>query len=220
MRSSQQGQTIDLPAGSFNRIYVLATSADGDQKAPFEVGSKSVDLNIQDWSGFIGQSNNRQSVQKDIPVPGQPPRTEHDRCAEMTGIAPGYVSPPTWRRTARVAATWFGENVSYSYSYLFAYAIDLPAGTKTMTLPDNDEIRVFAVSVADESRAVEPVQPLYGGLLHQRPDIRRVGIKPEALKFLKAKGRFVEFGRLARMIARNCNVADFRAWQFSLDTHS
>ena len=28
-----KGQTIDLPAGSYNRVYVLAASADGDQKA-------------------------------------------------------------------------------------------------------------------------------------------------------------------------------------------
>src|SRR6202158_5470315 len=81
--------------------------------------------------------------------------------AEMTGIKPGYIK--------RADLAWYcshhhnvvGENVSYSYSYLFAYAIDLPAGTKTMTLPDNDKIRVLAVSVADENQAVKPVQPLY-----------------------------------------------------------
>ena len=156
-----RGQTIDLPAGSFNRIYILAASADGDQKATFEVGSKSVDLNIQDWSGFIGQWDNRQWMGKDIPVPGQPSRTEHDDYAEMTGIKPGYIK--------RADLAWYcshhhnvaGENVPYSYSYLFAYAIDLPAGTKAMTLPDNDKIRVLAVSVADEDQEVRPVQPLY-----------------------------------------------------------
>ena len=163
-----KGQTIDLPAGSFNRIYVLAASADGDQKATFKVGSKSVDLNIQDWGGFIGQWDDRQWVGKDIPVPGQAPRTEHDDYAEMTGIKPGYIK--------RADLAWYcshhhnvvGENVSYSYSYLFAYAIDLPAGTKTMTLPDNDKIRVLAVSVADENQAVKPVQPLYGCFLQRR----------------------------------------------------
>ena len=39
--------------------------------------------------------------------------------------------------------------------------IDLPAGTKTITLPDNDKIRVLAISVADENAAVKPAQPLY-----------------------------------------------------------
>src|ERR1035441_6517346 len=30
------GQTITLPAGEFNRVYVLAASAEGDQKATFK----------------------------------------------------------------------------------------------------------------------------------------------------------------------------------------
>jgi alpha-mannosidase len=164
-----RGQTIDLPAGSFNRIYVLAAAANGDQKAAFKVGSKSVDLNIQDWGGFIGQWDNRQWVGKDIPVPGQPPRTEHDDYAEMTGIKPGYIKPADLAWYCSHHHNVVGENVPYSYSYLFAYAIDLPAGTKTMTLPDNDKIRVLAVSVADENHAVKPVQPLYGSFLHRQP---------------------------------------------------
>ena len=60
-----KGQTIDLPAGPYNRVYVLAASADGDQKATFEVGNKKVDLNIQDWGGFIGQWDDRQWSSKD-----------------------------------------------------------------------------------------------------------------------------------------------------------
>jgi len=32
-----KGETIRLPAGTYNRVYVLAASADGDQKATFEV---------------------------------------------------------------------------------------------------------------------------------------------------------------------------------------
>ena len=35
-----KGQTIDLPVGHYNRVYVLAASADGDQKATFEAGQR------------------------------------------------------------------------------------------------------------------------------------------------------------------------------------
>ena len=49
----------------------------------------------------------------------------------------------------------------YSYSYLFAYPIDMPSGAKTIRLPDNDKIRVLAISVADEDPEVKPAQPLY-----------------------------------------------------------
>ena len=54
-----KGQTIPLPAGRYNKVYVVAASADGDQKAAFRVGDRSVDLTIEDWGGFIGQWDTR-----------------------------------------------------------------------------------------------------------------------------------------------------------------
>jgi alpha-mannosidase len=145
-----KGQTIDLPAGRYNRVYILAASADGDQQAVFHTGTQSTTLDIQNWGGFIGQWDNRQWAAK-----------EHDEYAEMTGIRPGYIK--------RADLAWYcshqhnaaGENMPYAYSYLFAYPIDLPAGAKTITLPDNDKIRILAISVAHENPAVTPAQPLY-----------------------------------------------------------
>jgi alpha-mannosidase len=147
-----KGQTIDLPEGRYDRVYVLAASADGDQDAAFEVGKKKVELNIQNWGGFIGQWDDRQWSSKD---------TSNDDYGEMTGIKPGYIK--------RADLAWYcshhhnaaGENVPYAYSYLFAYSIDLPAGAKTIKLPDNDKIRIMAISVAGENTEVKPVQPLY-----------------------------------------------------------
>ena len=54
-----KGQTIALPAGEFNKVYLLAASADGDQKAVFKVGKNAVDLNVEDWGGFVGQWDTR-----------------------------------------------------------------------------------------------------------------------------------------------------------------
>ncbi len=147
-----KGQTIDLPAGNYKRLYVLAASAEGDQKATFKIGEIGVDLNVEDWGGFIGQWDDRQWSSKD---------TSHDDYGEMTGIRPGYIK--------RADLAWYcshhhnaeGENVPYAYSYLFAYPIDLPAGTKTITLPNNDKIRILAASVADGNPEVKPAQPLY-----------------------------------------------------------
>ncbi len=147
-----KGQTIDLPEGRYNRVYVLAASAYGDQKAAFEVGKKKVELDIQNWSGFVGQWDDRQWSSKD---------TSNDDYGEMTGIRAGYIK--------RADLAWYcshhhnaaGENVPYAYSYLFAYSIDLPSGIKTIKLPDNDKIRIMAISVADENAEVKPVQALY-----------------------------------------------------------
>jgi len=147
-----KGQTIDLPVGHYNRLYLLTASADGDQNATFNVGNTRAELNIEDWGGFIGQWDDRQWSSKD---------TSHDDYGEMTGIKPGFIK--------RADLAWYcshhhnaaGENVSYRYSYLFAYPIDLPAGAKSITLPDNDKIRIFAVSVAEENPELKPAQPLY-----------------------------------------------------------
>ena len=147
-----KGQTINLPNGQHNRVYLLAASAEGDQKATFAVGANQVELNIQDWGGFIGQWDDRQWSSKD---------TSKDDYGQMTGLKPGYIKRAdlAWYCSHHHNAT--GENVPYRYAYLFAYAIDLPAGARTITLPDNNKVRILAMSVADENPEINAVQPLY-----------------------------------------------------------
>jgi alpha-mannosidase len=146
-----KGQKIELPSGHYNRVYVLAASANGDQKAAFELGGKKTELNVQDWGGFIGQWDDRQWSASGA----------NDNYGEMVALKPGFIK--------RADLVWYashhhdaaGKNVAYSYSYLFGYGIDLPEGAKTLTLPRNANIRVLAVSVADENPETRPVQPLY-----------------------------------------------------------
>ncbi|HEY1657072.1 MAG TPA: glycoside hydrolase family 38 C-terminal domain-containing protein [Candidatus Sulfotelmatobacter sp.] len=150
-----KGQTIDLPSGNYNRVYLLAASANGDQNAQFEIRDKKIDLNIEDWGGFIGQWDDREWSSKD---------TSNDDYGQMLGIKPGFIK--------RADLAWYcshhhnanGENVDYRYSYLFAYSIDLPAGATTIKLPNNNAIRILAMSVAEEISDVRPVQPLYDEL--------------------------------------------------------
>ncbi len=169
------GQTIDLPSGHYNRVYVLAASADGDQQVTFEAGGQKINLNLQSWNGFIGQWDDRQWGAKDVSVPARAlraARTEHDDYAEVTGIKPGYIK--------RASLAWYcshhhnakGENVPYEYSYLFAYPIDLPAGTKSITLPHNEKLRILAISAAEETPEVKPAQPLYDTLGRSEPVVQ------------------------------------------------
>jgi alpha-mannosidase len=166
------GQTLQLPAGKYNRVYLLASAINGDQKADLSLGDKTVALNIEEWGGFIGQWDDRQWLAKDVDMPARgrrPAGKRHDDYAEMTGILPGYIKP------ADVA--WFsdhhhnaaGENVPYAYSYIFSYALDLPPGAKTITLPKNTNVRIFAVSVANTNPELTPVQPLYDTLHRSEP---------------------------------------------------
>jgi alpha-mannosidase len=174
-----KGQTIALPRGSFNRVYIVAASSDGDQKATFRVGKTPLDLNIQNWGGFIGQWDDRQWKTKEVTIPPRPvppgtppdiaaqlqrPRTRTDPYGEMVGITPGFIkrTPLAWFASHRHNAD--GANEYYAYSYLFAYAIDVPAGAKTLTLPTNDKIRVLAITAANQRGRLWPAQPLYDTL--------------------------------------------------------
>jgi alpha-mannosidase len=181
-----KGQTINLPAGSFNRVYILAASADGDQSAAFRVGAQTASLNIENWGGKIGQWDTRlwknsPFTDKDWAVsanhaawdpdpakqrdPSQAKRDWSPRYPEdFAGIAPGFIKRADVAWYASHHHTPEGLNQPYAYAYLFAYAIDLPAGARTLTLPDNDKIRVMAISVAETNPAVKPAQPLYDTL--------------------------------------------------------
>jgi alpha-mannosidase len=169
-----RGQMLKLPAGNFKRLYVLAASTGGDRRATFRVGGRAFDLNVQDWGGFVGQWDARQwrAGERQVP-PGASPETaarirspqyRQDPYAEMTGIKPGFIKPAplAWFASHHHRADGLSE--PYAYSYLFAYALDIPAGARTLTLPDDERVRVLAVTVSDEADAVRPAQPLFDWL--------------------------------------------------------
>jgi alpha-mannosidase len=165
-----RGQTINLPAGKFTRAYILAASAEGDQRATFRAGDRAFELTIPYVSGFVGQWDDRQWIAKEVPVeqsnPPDPsaPKTQLDPYAEMTGIKPGFIK--------RTPLGWFashyhmpdGKSAAYRYAYLFVNVIELPRGARTLTLPDNDKLRILAVTVSDEGAQVLPAHPLYDTL--------------------------------------------------------
>ncbi len=181
-----KGQTINLPAGRFKRVYVIAASADGDQSATFQVGGRPVNLTIENWGGIIGQWDTRvwkndPHTDKDWAVSANhaqwdpDPAKQRDRSQakqswsprypeDFVGITPGFIKRADIAWYASHHHTPEGLNQPYQYSYLFAYAIDLPNGARTLTLPNNDRIRVMAVSVADGDPEVKPAQPLYDTL--------------------------------------------------------
>lgn len=178
-----KGQTIQLPGGNYNRVYVLAASGDGDQQAEFRAGTRTATLNVEDWGGFIGQWDTRlwkansgdhrewafsahhsvwpgdeEQREKNLPSPRYP--------EDYTGLRAGYIKPANLAWYASHHHTADGLNEPYQYSYIFAYAIDMPENTRTLTLPNNSKVHVLAVSVAQENPSVAPAQPLYNPLEH------------------------------------------------------
>ena len=195
-----KGQSIDLPSGDFNKLYIIAASDNGDQQASFKVGQQTTTLTVEDWGGFIGQWDTRvwkprpDSVTEggrggtaqrqvalrkdwafsanhakwDLKNSGSPdwsPKYPED----YLGLRTGYIKPATLAWYASHHHTAEGLNQPYAYSYLFVYALDAPAGAKVLTLPSNPNIRILAISTAQEEPAVSPAQPLHDVLTLTTP---------------------------------------------------
>ena len=88
----------------------------------------------------------------------------------MVRLASGFIY--------RDSLAWFashrhlrdGTDEVYKYSYLFKYALDLPPGTKTVTLPNSPRIRIIAMTVAqNENDATVPALPLYDDFTGRAP---------------------------------------------------
>jgi alpha-mannosidase len=166
------GQSVALPTGDHKRLYLLAASSAGDQTASFVVDGKPIPLTIQDWTGYVGQWDNRLWMTKQETLPPRPdaPPNAPIRTRMATGfngLTPGFIkrAPIAWFASHRHTAD--GANEPYAYSYLFAYAIDLPPGARTLTLPDNDKIRLLAATVSDEDSSLVEAQPLYDTLIRR-----------------------------------------------------
>jgi alpha-mannosidase len=180
-----KGQTLALPAGRFNRIYLLAAAASAeDQQAVFCVGNRTADLKIESWTGWIGQWDTRiwtNAPERDWAVSANHPVWPPVHAAnevkppawrypdDYVGLKPGYIKPASLGWYASHHHTAEGLNEPYQYSYLFVYSLDMPAGARTLTLPDNDKIRILSVSVVDDNPLVTPAAPLFDTLGRSEP---------------------------------------------------
>lgn len=150
-----RGQSIALPAGGFNRIHLLACAAYGTTEGEFKLDGRSSKLGIQDWSGYIGSWDNRV-------FSGIVPERTFSVNNPLEGIATGYIQrdPIAWFCSHRHQRA--GNDEVYKYCYLFKYSLDVAAGTKTLTLPDNSRIRIFAITAtSNDNRDTRAAQPLY-----------------------------------------------------------
>lgn len=166
-----RGQTVNLPAGDFKRLYLLAASAEGDRRATFRAGGRPFELTIQHWGGFVGQWDARlwKAGPFRLPPGANAETVERFKArvnpyAEMVGITPGFIkrAPLAWYASHHHRPD--GASEPYAYSYLFAHSLELPPGARTLTLPDDERLRVLAVTVSDEGERVRPARPLYDTL--------------------------------------------------------
>ncbi len=143
-----QGQSISLPAGQFNRVYLLAASAGGPSQGTFKVGDNASAVWVQDYSEPIAQWNNRMTDGVILENPEQ--------------ISPAYINrePVAWYASHRHNAK--GENEAYQFTYLYMVELAVPKGATTLALPNNDRIRVLAATAVNSWHDdVVPARPLY-----------------------------------------------------------
>ncbi|RXG11549.1 alpha-mannosidase [Leeuwenhoekiella aestuarii] len=150
-----KGQQIQLPEGAYNTLYVLA-AATKETQGDFVIDGEVNTLKIQDWTGKIGQFYKREFAVD---------RVEHKDTEERVAVK-GIQSP--YLKTSSIA--WFAThrhlgypsaNKAYEYSYLYAYKLKLSKNAKKLTLPDNESIRIFAITAVDESTVdLETLSPI------------------------------------------------------------
>ncbi|HEY6914617.1 MAG TPA: glycoside hydrolase family 38 C-terminal domain-containing protein, partial [Paludibacter sp.] len=144
---SCNGQTIDLPAGKYSKLYLLAT-ANHDISADFAVDGQTTKLAIQQWTGYVGQYYNRiLSRDRNSVVEMEKPFVKTDNIAWFASHC--HNEYPM-------------KNEAYQYCYLYKYEIAIPVGAKTLTLPKETGIKVLAMTVAaPKADDLQPLQPLY-----------------------------------------------------------
>jgi len=146
-------QKIALPAGKFNKLYILA-AATQDTTGIVTVGNQRFKIGFQAWNGFIGQHYGRKLA-------------DHDRT--VTALTNAYVK--------RDNIAWYAShshspngNLAYQYSYLYKYEIDIPKGAKSITLPKNENIKIFAITAVNKANEdITPLQPLYDDFKVNQP---------------------------------------------------
>ena len=142
-----RGQEIKLPEGTYNKLYIL-TAASNDVKADFTIGGKVEKLSIQGFTGFVGQFYNRLMSRDNLSVDVmEKPFSSTDNIAWFANHThSGYPS----------------KNEAYQYCYLYKFEINVPVGAKSLILPNNDRIKVLAVTaVSTDAETVKPLQKLY-----------------------------------------------------------
>ncbi|MBN2082285.1 alpha-mannosidase [bacterium] len=152
------GQQLGLPTGDYNYLYLIAAASPAAPECAFNFGTGVATLNIQDWGGFIGRWDDRQWHI-------DPPELAFRWPYTPVSIQAGYIKrdPVAWFSSHRHEP--HGRNSIYDYTYLYRYRLAIPAGATAVTLPDNPNVKILAMSVARVADPdFTPAQPLYDTL--------------------------------------------------------
>ncbi|MBQ9668727.1 MAG: discoidin domain-containing protein [Prevotella sp.] len=130
-----RGDTLQLPAGQWSHVYLLAASNKGDRQATFRMGKASQTLEVPFYTGFVGQWGHD----------GQ--TAGHLKQAQVGWIGTHRHSPQ-------------GDE-PYEFTYMFKLRLDVPKGATQVVLPNDEHIVVFAATAANDVVDAVPAAPLF-----------------------------------------------------------
>jgi alpha-mannosidase len=162
---SCRGQEIKIPGDGSDRLWLIA-AADRDVDTTLQIDGQAVPLHVQGWTGYVGQWDRRvwpREISESAPGTG-----------DIAGIDPGFIreDPVAWYCSHHHTAQ---GDAFYEYCYLYKYAIDLPAGARSVRLPDEPGVKVFAATAAKVGPARSiAAAPLFDTLGDHKQDPPRI----------------------------------------------
>ena len=129
--------TVSLPAGNYNKLYLLAAATRHDTKATFVVGDKEQEVVVPYYGGFIGQWGHTGHTEELL------------KAADIAFVG------------THKHSMVHNKDLAYDYAYMFCIPLDIPAGATSFVLPANQQIVIFAATaVNDVNNAVVPCSDL------------------------------------------------------------
>jgi alpha-mannosidase len=181
-----KGEQLRLPRSPHNRMYIVAAAVNGDQEATFKLGSTAKRIVIREWQGPVGQWDSRLKEPRQLHEVSIAPMTRGQTWAAdaiqadlvvsydaTTGAVSGIDQiKPSFVKRDEIAFVGTHRhapdgNQPYIPTYLFLYAVDLPAGVHEVTMPDNGNIRILAITVVQDRYHLWPATTLYAAGFRQ-----------------------------------------------------
>ena len=121
------GDTILLPENhGADKLFILATSIRNDRMATFLVDGKPYEVKVPYYSGFYGQWG-------------------------WKGESEGYIKDAALGYVADHKHSAAKGNDSYNFAYLYKIRLDIPKNARTLVLPKDAAIAVFAATLTDNA---------------------------------------------------------------------
>ena len=118
--------TVALPVGNYDKVYLLAASTRHDTKCTFTVGDLAQEVVIPYYGGFIGQWGHTGHTE------------EYLKAADIA-----YVGTHKHNMV-------HNKDLPYDFTYMFAIPLDIPAGATSLVLPSDPQVTVFAATVVED----------------------------------------------------------------------